>query len=125
MTDEALLDLAGADPVAAARDQVVRPADAAIGALVVHLCEVSGVEPAVSHLRCRRLLVAPIPEEDDRVVLDANRDLAVDEAKLVTGIGTPHPAGPLRPGRAVADQQVRLGLAVELVQPRPKSLATP
>ena len=41
------------------------------------------------------------------------------------GIRPAHPARPLGPGGAVADQQVRLGLAVELVQPHAEPLAAP
>ena len=125
MADEALLDLARADAVAGARDEVVDPADAAVVALLVDLGQVARVQPAVAHLRGRRRLVAPVAEEHDRVALDPHRDLTVDEPQLVPRIGTAHPARPLRPGGAVADQQVRLGLAVELVQPHAEPLAAP
>ena len=126
MPDQALLDLAGADPVAAARDEVVDPADAAVGALVVDLGEVAGVQPAVSHLRGRRLLVAPVAEEHDRVALDANRDLAVDETRA-RARDTARPIEPGRAGQAaqLPISEVRLGLAVELVQAHAEPLLAP
>ena len=125
MANQALLDLAWADAIAAARDQIVGAADAAVGALVVDLGQVARVQPTVSHLCGRSFLVTPVPEEHDRVSLDPHHDLAVDEPELVPGIRTAHPAGLHGPGGAVADQQVGLGLPVELVQAHPEPLVAP
>ena len=83
------------------------------------------MQPPVADLRRRRLRVAPVAEEDDRVALDAHRDLALDQPELVPRVGASHPAWPLRPGGAVPDQQVRLRLAVELVQAHPEPLPAP
>ena len=51
MPDQAFLDLARADAVAGARDQVVAAAEAAEGAVVAELGQVARVEQAVPHLR--------------------------------------------------------------------------
>ena len=94
VADEALLDLARADAVAAARDEVVDAADAPVVALVVDLGEVARVQPAVAHLRGRCLLVAPVAEHHHRVPFDPNGDLTVDEPQLMAWVGPSHPAGP-------------------------------
>jgi len=48
---QAVLDLAGANPVAGARDDVVGAADDAEGAVLVELAEVTGADPPVDNFR--------------------------------------------------------------------------
>ena len=93
MADEALLDLARPDAVPGARDHVVVPAHEAEVAVGVLLGLVAGVEPAVPDLGRRRLLVAPVAEEHDRIAVDANADLAADDAHIVSRVGEPHRPG--------------------------------
>ncbi len=83
------------------------------------------MQPPVAHLPRRRLHVPPVPQEDHGIPFHPHRDLAVHESQLVPRVGAAHPAGSLRPGGAVPDQQVRLGLPVELVQPDPEPLPAP
>jgi hypothetical protein len=71
VADEALLDLARADAVAGARDQVVGAADEAVVALVVDLGEVARCAGGRRAPSPRLRLVPPVAEEDDRVSLDA------------------------------------------------------
>ena len=125
MADQALLDRARPDAMARARDHVVVTTDEEDVAVLVLLRLVAGVEPPVADLRRSRLLAAPVAEERDGVAVHPHADLAVDDAHLVTGVREPHRAGSGLPGAAVADEEVRLGLPVELVEADAEALAAP
>src|SRR5262249_41294966 len=126
VADDALLDVGRADAVAAARDEVVlAPFEPEIAVLVLDP-EIAGREPVADEFLARRLRLAPVFEEKDRVGAP-RRDhpglaswldppALADPGDRVAGAGASHRARPPRHQRgAVADQEIGLGLAVELV----------
>src|SRR5581483_2961884 len=133
---EAGFDLAGADAVAAAGDQVAVAADEAEVALLVGDAEIATDQPVAAELRRSGGVVAPVAEEHHRIgslVRDAAHlagrklaALAVDDRDRMSRDGGPGPAGPHRRKRgAVADHQVALGLSVELVDRQSEGGAAP
>src|SRR6185503_6836944 len=103
--------------------------------LVAH-AEVAADQPVAAELRLGGRLVLPVTEEHHRIrppVGDAAHlprgQLAaalVDDADGVPGNGGAGPARPYRrQRRSVADDEVALGLAVELVDGEPERAAAP
>src|SRR4029079_9584026 len=125
MADEALLDRTWADAVTRARDHVVVAPDEAEVAVGVLLRLVAREEPAVANLVGGRVVVAPVAEEHDGIALHADARCVLDDAHVVAGIGQPHRARARLPGGGVADEEIRLRLPVELVQPGAEPLAAP
>ena len=136
MLHQAILDVGRADAVAAARDQIVLAALVPDVARVILQRDVAGQQPTASKSRrCRRRII-PVAEKHDRV-----RPLNRDDAGLagrqhlarprhnrdpVSRDRPAHRAWPHRVKRTtVADQQIGLGLAVELVDPDPERLIRP
>src|SRR5439155_21783310 len=81
---QAVLDLARADAVAAARDHVVLAPDEPEVAVAVLARQVAGERPVADELVARRLLVVPVPEKHHRIGA-AHRH----PADLTVGHGTP------------------------------------
>src|SRR3546814_1939606 len=67
MLQEAVLDLARADAVAARRDDVVVAADEAQVTLVVQAALVAGHQPVAAELGGRGLRIAPVFEKHHRI----------------------------------------------------------
>ena len=67
MVREASLDLAGADAVSTAGDQIVVAADESEVARLVADAEVAADQPVAAELRLRRRVVAPVFQEHHRI----------------------------------------------------------
>src|SRR5438874_9706729 len=136
MAGEAGLDLARADAVAAAGDQVVVPSDEAEVSGFVAQAEVAADQPVAAELGARSALVAPVLEEHHRVgslVRDAPQlargqlaTLLVDDRHGVPWNGGAGPTGPYRwKLGAVSHHEVAFGLSVEFVDGQTQRAASP
>src|SRR2546421_134616 len=136
MAREAGLDLAGADAIATAGDQIVVAADESEVARLIAHAQVAADQPVSAELRLRRCVVAPVFEEHHRigaVVGDAPHfscwQLAavfVDDRNSVSGDRRSRPSRThRRQCAAVSHHQVAFRLAVELIDGQAERAAAP
>ena len=122
-----VLDLRRTDSVPGALDEVVVAALVAEVAVLAAHCEISGEEPAAEPHALRHPGVAPVAEEQARIVLAPRRDFphgpvrlfvagVVDDRGAPAGVADSHRARHHGVERlAASDHVVELGEAVELV----------
>ena len=102
MAVQDVLDLARVHVAPVADDQVLRAADDAERAVLVHAREVAGAQPAVVREHGARL-VGPVPVALHHVV-PADRDLAHASGDTSSSrISTPSTGVPIEPGRRGSD----------------------
>ena len=136
MFGQAILDLAGANAVSGAGDDVVVAAHIPEITLFIAVSGVTGDQPVADVFFTRGLCVVPIAQEGDGVWV-ANGDGAgfavgqkisggVDNSDVVSGYGATHrPWADVHDRGAIADDEVAFGLAVKLIDVEPEGFLSP